>query len=53
MGCAPTARSRSLHPAGNNPEGGGGSAMVSGLYKDIADGKLSRQNYDKLLRMDI
>lgn len=54
MGCAPTARKRSIAPVGKDDEANATtSALTSKIIKDISSGKMSKATYDKMLKMDI
>lgn len=53
MGCAPTARTRNLTPAGKNELEANASTITSKLIQDLSSGKMSKANYDKMLKMDI
>ena len=53
MGCAPTSRKPNYTPAGQNGFDRNPSALTSHLAKDLSSGKMSKSNYEKLLRLDI
>lgn len=53
MGCAPTARKPNYTPAGQTGFDRNPSALTSNLAKDLSSGKMSKSNYEKLLRLDI
>lgn len=53
MGCAPTARTPNTTPVGRDGLDRNPSAMTSTLAKDLSSGKMTKANYEKLLKLDI